>query len=1175
MHRRDGKLILAATDLVGFLLCGHLANLERQADAGLIHKPSQREDPEVLLLQRRGHAHEQRYIDLLEERGLQVERGDDDWDHSYEDRAAATVELMHEGVDVIYQATVFDGRWVGFPDFLLRTPGNSDLGDWHYEVADTKLAHSAKASALIQMASYVEQVEAIQGVRPERVYVVTGGAQAIERPFRTAEMMAYYRHAKQRFEKTLAQELDAKATYPDPVEHCAVCKWYGDYCWREWREDDALPLVAGISRSQRQALTTHEVRTGTALASLIKPFELGLKKGQNESMWKVREQARLQLQSAQEGKTLYELLPPERDAGEELVPDRGLSALPEPNAGDLFFDIEGDPFAFWEGLEYLFGVWETPKGSTIWDQDSYRSFWAYDEKARQFTREAEKRAFESVMDFFTQRLVEYPDMHIYHYGAYEPSHLKALVGRHATREEELDQLLRGRVFVDLYRAVRQGVRVGAESYSIKKLEPLYGYKREIALRDANSSIVEFEQVLEVGDPDGSLKEMIRLYNRDDCISTEKLRDWLEFRRDEAAREFDFELPRPPGDISPPDEEFTARQAAVRELEERLTASVPEDPALQTEADRATWLMRHLIDWHRREDKSTWWRYFELMGMSEDELVEESEPLGQLEFVEKWPKLGKNGRPTGSQIYRYRFPAQEHKIKLGGTLYDPELPNPLEAKTGTAEAIDDVAGMIDIKRPGDWQGRHPEAVVPLDFIGAAAQREALTRIGGWIADNGVAAESSRYQAARDLLLRRPPRAGQEPGSALVRETESGSEAALRLATSLDATTLAIQGPPGSGKTTTGAQMVLALVRAGRKVGITGMSHKVIGNLVAAVLEAGDVRVVQKAKPDEALDHPSCRQTDDNADVVEALASGSCDVVAGTPWLWARPDMADSVDTLFVDEAGQMSLANVIAASCAARNVVLLGDPQQLEQPIQGVHPAGAGASSLGHLLDEAETVPPDRGLFLERTYRMHPAITAFTSELFYEGKLTSVPGLEQQRVLADGLNPEFAGLAGSGMRWIAVEHDGRTNASPEEADRVCEIWNALVGRTWVDRKGDEQTIGPTDIVIVSPFNAHRLLIQELLPNARVGTVDKFQGQQAPVSIYTMATSRPEDAPRGLGFLLSLNRLNVATSRARALAIVVASPRLLDVVPGTPDQLRMANGLAGAQAAATATETLTAA
>jgi uncharacterized protein len=326
----------------------------------------------------------------------------------------------------------------------------------------------------------------------------------------------------------------------------------------------------------------------------------------------------------------------------------------------------------------------------------------------------------------------------------------------------------------------------------------------------------------------------------------------------------------------------------------------------------------------------------------------------------------------------------------------------------------------------------------------------------------------------------------------------------------------------------------------------------------------VRIVQKAKEYEAFRHDAVRRVEDNDAVADALRAGEVDIGAGTPWLWAREEMTGLLDTLFVDEAGQVSLANVVGMSGAARNVVLLGDPQQLDQPTQGVHPDGAGVSALTHLLDGTETVPPDRGLFLERTYRMHPLITDYTSDLFYEGKLRSVEGLERQEVQADGLPTGYEWLAGSGLRWVPVAHSARTNASEEEAGVVVEIVAALIGRGWIDNTGERNHVTQADLRVVSPFNAHRLLIDDLLrragmPNVQVGTVDKFQGQQAPVSIYTMATSRPEDAPRGLDFLYSLNRLNVATSRARALAIVVASPRLLDAAAKTPDQLRMLNGL----------------
>jgi uncharacterized protein len=456
-------------------------------------------------------------------------------------------------------------------------------------------------------------------------------------------------------------------------------------------------------------------------------------------------------------------------------------------------------------------------------------------------------------------------------------------------------------------------------------------------------------------------------------------------------------------------------------------------------------------------------------------------------------------------------------------------------------------------------------VPLNIFRVPDQQAALMRIGEWVAENGISSDFAEWRAARDLLLRMPPRAGQAPGSPLALPEESGADAALRMATLLDGTTLAIQGPPGSGKTWIGARMILELVRAGKKVGITSNSHKVIANFVRAVLEAGEARVIQRANEEaDCYLHESVKRGASNQAVADGLASGEFDVAAGTSWLWASEDLANSVDTLFVDEASQVSLANVLSMSGCARNIVLLGDPQQLEQPVQGVHPGGAGRSALGHFLGDRETVEPERGIFFEKTWRLHPEICSFTSDLFYESRLEPVPGLDQQRVLPDGLADELAWLAGSGLRWVPVEHDGNTNASEEEARKVVEIVSALVGRGWIDSGGARQRITQADLRVVSPFNAHRLLIDDLLRMAGlagvpVGTVDKFQGQQAAVSIYTMATSRPEDAPRGMAFLYSLNRLNVATSRARALAIVAASSRLLDAVARSPEQLRMANAL----------------
>jgi uncharacterized protein len=388
-----------------------------------------------------------------------------------------------------------------------------------------------------------------------------------------------------------------------------------------------------------------------------------------------------------------------------------------------------------------------------------------------------------------------------------------------------------------------------------------------------------------------------------------------------------------------------------------------------------------------------------------------------------------------------------------------------------------------------------------------------------------------------------------------------EAANRLVLSLDKSVLPIQGPPGSGKTFIGARMALELVKHGRRVGITGPSHKVISNLLSEVCRAAQeaditVPIVQKAEDAQGCQEPMVTLSDDNSTVLDALTDGTAQIAAGTPWLWAREEMAGKVDVLFVDEAGQMSLANVLAVSQAAASVVLLGDPQQLDQPQKGIHPPGADASALAHLLHGRPTIDEDRGLFLKDTWRLHPDVCAFISELFYEGRLVSRDENRNQRLNTHGF------LDGTGLRFAPVEHEGNQNDSPEEVDRVVELVTGLLKdhATWCDKNGRTLPLTLKDMLIVAPYNAQVAALARKLPEgARVGTVDKFQGQEAPIVFYSMTTSTPEDAPRGMEFLYSLNRLNVAISRARCVAVIVASPALFKVQCQTPRQIELANAL----------------
>jgi predicted RecB family nuclease len=517
MQLIDGTPVFSATDLVGFLECQHLTNLERAALAGLVQRPVRQND-EIELIAKRGLDHERRYLERLRADGrtvASIERDGSGTDQGAFLRAAAadTEAAMRDGAQVIYQATFFDGQWRGHADFLHRIEEPSLVGAWSYAVADTKLARKAKAGALLQMCVYSDLLTRVQGVEPPWMEVALGGsARAIDR-FRVADYMAYYRRARARFEALMARsdvEYPVTATYPEPVDHCEVCRW-AVMCGPERRRDDHLSLVAGISTRQRQRLAMIGVDTVAALGELPIPVRPVLDGISDQALERVREQARLQMEGRRQDKVLFELLAP-------IEALRGLALLPEPSSGDLFFDIEGDPFVEEEGsdgLEYLFGVVDEATG--------FHSFWGTD-------RAAEKRAFEDFIDFVMRCWEAAPNLHIYHYGAYEPSHVKKLMGLHATREDEVDRLLRGDVFVDLYRVVQQGVRVSQESYSIKKLEPLYGLTREVALRDAGSSIVNFELWLDGGRTNQPLLDLIEAYNQDDCVSNLQLRDWLEARR---------------------------------------------------------------------------------------------------------------------------------------------------------------------------------------------------------------------------------------------------------------------------------------------------------------------------------------------------------------------------------------------------------------------------------------------------------------------------------------------------------------------------------------------------------------------------------------------------------------------------------------------------------------------
>lgn len=1121
MKKVSEKLQLSASDLAGHLNCRHLTALDMAVADGALAKPSHW-DPLLEILRERGRRHEAAFIDHLRAQGHSVTEipGID----INADAVKATQEVMAQGEEIIVQAALENGRWAGRADIMRRIDKPSALGGWSYEIIDTKLARETKGGSVLQLCLYADLLESMQGIAPESVYVVAPWTNFEPQRFRYSDYAAYFRQAKAAAQSAVDSETKAEP-YPDPKEHCDVCRWQ-DRCDQRRRDDDHLCLVAGISKGQITELKANGVGTAAALAAMPVPLSWKPQRGAASSIERVREQARVQIQTRESGSLAYEWLP--------VVGNTGLCLLPEPSEGDIFFDIEGDPFVGEHGLEYLFGYWyRGDDGEFV-----YTGEWAFD-------RASEKAIFERFIDFVTARQATHPDLHVYHFAPYEPGALKRLMGRYATREDEIDNLLRGKVLVDLYSVVRGALRAGVESYSIKKLEPLCGFIRTTKLKDANIALASLQAGLELGDSASISeedRETVRAYNEDDCAATKALRDWLEGERAQLIAD-GAQIPRPAPGQDGPSEELSERQAAVQALIERLNVDVPVNPEERSNEQQARWILANLLDWHRREEKATWWEYFRLADLTAEDLMDERAAIAGLTLVDTVDQ-SKTGIPT----HRYQFAQQDTDLRG-----DDDLRAAGGERLGKAIAVSTDNRTIDIKKSKATADIHPEAVFAHTHIRTNEQADSLFRLGEYVADHGIEGDGP-YLAARALLLNHPPMLG---GASIREQNESALDAGLRIAGMLDGGVFPIQGPPGTGKSYTGARMICRLVEQGKKVGITANSHKVIRNLIDKVREAAiemnvDLSCVQKPKEMEP-NQDRLVFAKDNGALFAALSGGQCQVAGATHFLWARADAQDTVDVLVVDEAAQMSLANVVAVAPCAKTLILLGDPQQLDQPTQGTHPDGTGVSSLEHVLQGSHTIAADRGLFLEKTWRLHPEICAFNSELFYDDKLTAKDGCASQTVNASGP------VSGSGLRFLSVPHEGNKSASVEEADVVARlVEDILAGNpSWTDRDGSTHALTLKDIVIITPYNAQVFEIQQRLPGARVGTVDKFQGQEAPIAIFSMATSSHADAPRGMEFLYSANRINVAISRAQCLAVLVSSPDVFEAECKTPRQMQLAN------------------
>lgn len=1105
MHFENGSVVYSPSDLITFVESQYASWMDRlYLEQRGFALPDVVDDQGRMIMDA-GLAHEKHALEIL--------AADTSITHilSGPDRGPATIRAMRDGAPVIYQAYLEYGKFMGVADFLIRTEGASHLGGYHYEVWDAKLGQSMKPHYAVQLCCYAEMLASAQGHLPTHMGIFLANGERCQ--LRLQDFYYYYRVLKTGFVEF--QDAIDGAGRPDPADYREYGRW-ANHAERLLKHADHPSFVANIRSSQIKRLRVAGIRTVKGLLASRGTPVAGLAAAPHQRLC---DQAELQIASAGNAIPVYRVLPHDREG-------IGLSLLPPASPADVCFDIEGYPLIS-GGLEYLLGVTHLESGSV-----RFSDWWAHD-------RDQEEQSFRDFIGWIFAKRRQDPAMHVYHYAPYETSALKRLAARYGCCESEVDELLRGRVFVDLYAVVRQGLLVGEPAYSLKNIEHIYMPKRTGEVATAGDSMVYYHTWRQKRDGDdwrtSPTLRLIRDYNEADCDSTWKLLEWLRSVQRDAGIAYTVpSVPAASPDLS------TRTQMGVAMIEE-----IPHVREMDEERWRVHQLLAHVLEFHRREDKPIWWALFDRSASTDAELEEDADCLASLERTDKPPVPVKR-----SLEYEYQFnPKQETRLREGDSCY---YSHDLETRV-EIEHLDFERGLLTF-RLGKARTAPPQRLnlIPDEIVPAKMIVDSIARLVQSYRDTGRIP-----RALEDFLFRRRPRlVGREAGP-VIPDGADQLQGAIDAAMRLDHSTLCIQGPPGCGKTYTAAHMIAALLGVGKRIGIMSNSHRAVDLLLGQsikVAQADGVKFTAAkvgGEPDTCSDVGEHCQTSGDLFKLEVVPA----LVGGTAWVFSHPNAAGVFDYLFVDEAGQVSVANLVGVSASAENLVLLGDQMQLDQPTQGTHPGESGESVLQYLLQNSPTIPDDLGIFLSRTWRMRPEICEFISDAIYDGRLAAEPVTSGRELRLD-MEHRNRLTAEAGVTYVPVEHDGNQCESEEEVEAIGEILRDLA-RAQIVEDGIARPFSDDDLLIVSPYNLQVRRLRQRFPGIRVGTVDKFQGQEAPVVIASMAASSADTAPRGIEFLFSKNRLNVAISRAQILAIVVASPTLARTKCARLDQIELVN------------------
>ena len=1123
MKIKNSNFLISPSDLNNFIACKYTVLNEIKYHNKEIRKSPDRANDK--LWKEMGVEHEKRHYKILKEKykkSITIKS-----DLNEKDRFDETVRAIQKGYDLIYHAYLIDDNLRGEADFLIKCDTKSDLGDYSYEVYDTKITRNLKPRHITQITAYSDMLGKIQKVLPEKMYLIDGSDEY--HSFKTIEYIDLFNHSKKEFIKFLSN-ISKEKIYPEKCSYCNLCDWK-DECDKTWENDNYINLVAGSNKSQIEKLKKNKIRTVEQL-SKTKLTAMDLKINA-ESFKKIQLQAQLQEEKRNTGEDKIVIL--DSDFG------KGFYKLPKPDDGDVFFDIEGYP-RMDRPFEYLHGLYYKDKGKL-----KFKDLWA-----KNYNKESEKNIFIELINFLEKRFVEYPNAHIYHYASYEKRAIRELATSYSSEFPKgdivNDDLLRKEKYVDLFSIVSQSIRTSERDLSLKSIEKFYNFKRKADIVKADDSVIKYDNW--IATKNEKYKQDIINYNEEDCISTYLLREFLVKNKPE---NIDWFVKQE--EITKEGEEPNKYRRKASNKLSREEVEVDLNNRLEKKKNKTNKKfvenLKNFIGFHWKSNKPEFWEVFDRAEKTHLELEDDTECIANCVLIDDKPKVTEDGF-----VYSYRFNDQNYKQKEGKSAFDAHQIKGLGTIYSIEENFPD-KNIVKILVSKRRKNIEMPSLLTLGNTMPPQVHQHDQALNKFLEDY-ILNDGENYKSIMDMLERKEPDIKNiKSGSILIEENKDLITQSIEIVKNLNNSYLTIQGPPGTGKTYTSAKIIIELMKAGKKVGVTSNSHEAIKTLLIAIEQQAvdqnyEFSGMRKSKSSDKHEWKFIR----NVTTGKPLNMDSYSLFAGTSWFFVDPRMNKTLDYLFIDEAGQVALGTTIANATSADNLVLIGDQMQLSQPMRAKHEGYARMSSLDFILEDDDTISTDKGVFLNVTRRLNKKICNYISTSFYDSRLTSDPITETRSV-----NLKLDPIKDEGLFYVPIDHNGCSQRSDEEADLVEKIFNKIVNKEY--KSGNiKGKISVKDIMVVAPYNAQANNIRERLKkkfkdDIRVGTIDLFQGQQAKVVLISMTTSDVESLPRHKDFFFSRNRLNVAISRAECVAIIIFNENLLLASASSIKEMKLIN------------------